>query len=98
MKSAHCVLHSVHQAAERGFGRGAQTYARGRPDYPGELAGWLRDYLHLAPGRTALDLGAGTGKFLPLLLGSGAQVGAEWFYLAQFSDRFSRAAQIHGAK
>lgn len=29
---------------------------------------------------------------------SGAQVGAEWFYLAQFSDRFSHAAHGHDAK
>lgn len=45
---------------------------RGRPGYPAELVGWLRTALALQGGRTALDLGAGTGKLLPVLLATGA--------------------------
>jgi SAM-dependent methyltransferase len=65
---------ALHQAAATGFAQGADHYVRGRPGYPPELSGWLRDALGLGPGKTALDLGAGTGKFLPVLLATGAQV------------------------
>jgi SAM-dependent methyltransferase len=64
----------MHSAALKGFGNAAQAYARGRPDYPGELATWLRESLNLHPGRTAIDLGAGTGKFTKLLLQTGSNV------------------------
>lgn len=65
---------SVHRAAAEGFARGAETYARGRPNFPPEVRVWLRDELHLRPGCTALDLGAGTGKFTVELLATGADV------------------------
>jgi SAM-dependent methyltransferase len=64
----------VHSAALQGFGNAAQVYARGRPDYPSELAAWLREDLDLYPGRTAIDLGAGTGKFTKLLIQTGSNV------------------------
>jgi SAM-dependent methyltransferase len=64
----------VHHAAQQGFSRDAAIYSRGRPDYPIELLDWLRQTLHLAPGRSAVDLGAGTGKFTQLLLRTGASV------------------------
>jgi phospholipid N-methyltransferase len=64
----------VHSAAIQGFGNAAQVYARGRPDYPEELATWLRENLDLHPGRTAIDLGAGTGKFTKLLIQTGSNV------------------------
>lgn len=64
----------LHVAASHGFSAGAATYAAGRPDYPAQIAEWLRDDLGLGPGRTALDLGAGTGKFLPLLRAAGARL------------------------
>ena len=67
-------MSDVHPAALCGFSEGAGAYARGRPDYPRELLGWLRDSLRLGPGKTAVDLGAGTGKFTLLLHESGAQV------------------------
>jgi SAM-dependent methyltransferase len=35
---------------------------------------WLHASLELAPGKTAVDLGAGTGKFTKLLVQTGAQV------------------------
>ena len=44
----------------------AATYVKGRPDYPPEVDTWLRGHLALTRER-AVDLGAGTGKFLPNL-------------------------------
>ena len=67
-------MSDVHAAAQAGFSSEATTYARGRPEYPGELVAWLRDKLALGVGSTAVDLGAGTGKFTRLLLDTGAQV------------------------
>jgi len=64
----------MHPAASAGYTAKAGAYERGRPDYPPEVEGWLRSDLALGPGRTALDLGAGTGKFLPRLLATGARV------------------------
>ncbi|WP_066741336.1 class I SAM-dependent methyltransferase [Cupriavidus sp. D384] len=65
---------TIHHAAAQGFSTQADTYARGRPDYPAELGTWLRDTPGLAPGKTVVDLGAGTGKFTRLLLPTGASV------------------------
>ena len=63
----------IHAAAQ-GFETGASAYERGRPDYPDEVAGWLTDTLRLGPGKTVLDLGAGTGKFTRYLTATGAAV------------------------
>lgn len=49
--------------AVRGFDRSAGTYERGRPNYPPEAIDHLARVLHLGPGRTAVELGSGTGKF-----------------------------------
>jgi SAM-dependent methyltransferase len=65
---------TVHHAAQQGFSSSAATYSRGRPDYPPQLLSWLRQTLGLAPGKKALDLGAGTGKFTALLLHTGAYI------------------------
>lgn len=65
---------SVHVSASTGYQTAADTYARGRPDYPTALDAWLRDTLRLGPGRTVLDLGAGTGKFTTRLAETGASV------------------------
>jgi SAM-dependent methyltransferase len=64
----------IHPAAATGFAAGAETYQQGRPDYPAGLVGWLRDDLGLAPGRSVVDLGAGTGKFTPSLRATGARL------------------------
>ena len=53
---------------------GAASYVAGRPDYPSEIEDWLSRDLGLASGKTALDLAAGTGKFSPRLLATGAHV------------------------
>src|SRR5215472_14923085 len=65
---------SIHRMAAAGFGAKADAYARGRPDYPPEVEAWLREDLALGAGKKALDLGSGTGKFLPRLLATGAAV------------------------
>jgi SAM-dependent methyltransferase len=65
---------SVHNAAADGFASNADGYARGRPDYPVALDAWLRDTIGLAAGKTVVDLGAGTGKFVPRLRATGAAV------------------------
>jgi SAM-dependent methyltransferase len=52
----------------------AAAYVRGRPDYPPAIEGWLQQDLGLARGKAAVDLGSGTGKFLPRLRATGARV------------------------
>lgn len=65
---------SIHTVASKGFSSAAKTYVAGRPGYPPEVAGWLRGVIGLGPGRTVLDLGSGTGKFLPYLRETQARV------------------------
>ena len=64
---------SVHRAA-RGFDSAAGVYERVRPGYPDAAVAWLAEQLDLRPGRTVLDLAAGTGKLTAALTGSGARV------------------------
>jgi SAM-dependent methyltransferase len=65
---------SIHDEARRGFGQAADAYERGRPGYPPKAIRWLERRLELGPGRTVLDVGAGTGKLTRSLLESGAIV------------------------
>jgi SAM-dependent methyltransferase len=64
----------IHPVAAGGFQAGAAAYVAGRPDYPPEIEAWLIRDLGLGSGKTALDLAAGTGKFSPRLLATGATV------------------------
>ena len=66
----------IHQAAAGGFTKGARTYVSGRPDYPQALVVWLRETLGMAAGMKVVDLGAGTGKFIPVLQTLDAEVTA----------------------
>ncbi len=52
------------------FGQAADVYERSRPTYPPEAAAWLVP----ASARTAVDLGAGTGKFTRSLVELGLDV------------------------
>ena len=65
---------SVREEAARGFQQGADAYERGRPTYPPEVVRWLWEELGLGPGRTVLDVAAGTGKLTRELVASGATV------------------------
>lgn len=66
-------MSDLHSAAS-GFAQAAASYGTGRPDYPAALDVWLRETVGLGPGQRVIDLGAGTGKFVPLLLATGAEV------------------------
>jgi len=68
------MMTNIHHMAAEGFTAGAATYVEGRPEYPTEIEGWLASDLGLSSGKTALDLAAGTGKFSPRLLATGATV------------------------
>ena len=74
MESKGKEENAVHSAAQQGYEKEAQAYARGRPDYPAALSGWLAQSLGLAPGRRVADVGAGTGKFTALLAATGVDV------------------------
>lgn len=73
MTSARRAESELHPAT-RGFGLAADVYERGRPDYPAPAIAWLVDRLRLGPGRTVVDLAAGTGKLTRLLVPTGAEV------------------------
>ncbi len=57
----------IHPTAQKGFSSAAELYQQVRPSYPQEIASWLKDDLHIQQDSTVMDLGAGTGKFIPYL-------------------------------
>lgn len=65
---------NVHPSAAQGFANGSDLYSQGRPDYSPMTADWLRRDLGLGPGKRVIDLGSGTGKFLPRLKDVGADI------------------------
>jgi ubiquinone/menaquinone biosynthesis C-methylase UbiE len=64
----------VNPVAAAGFGRAADAYERSRPSYPAPAVTLLATELGIGPGRTVLDLAAGTGKFTRLLDALGADL------------------------
>ncbi|MEG2847088.1 MAG: SAM-dependent methyltransferase, partial [Acinetobacter sp.] len=61
------MTHSLHPAAQKGFSSAAELYQQVRPDYPQDVVNWLKEDLELNAHSNVVDLGAGTGKFLPYL-------------------------------
>lgn len=70
------MTQSLHPAAEKGFSAAAALYQQARPSYPAEISAWLQQRLNLGPQDALLDLGAGTGKFLPCLKAVSANITA----------------------
>jgi ubiquinone/menaquinone biosynthesis C-methylase UbiE len=84
----------------RSFEQVADLYERVRPAYPEEAIAWIVDELVLGPGRTVLDLGAGTGKLTRQLVASGADVIAVEpgeAMLAELRSAVPTVTALHGA-
>ena len=64
----------VHPSAATGFARSVEAYERARPEYPPEAIAWLAEALRLRPGRTVVDLAAGSGKLTRPLAALGCEV------------------------
>lgn len=62
------MTQSLHPAAQQGFALGANLYQQVRPSYPQEVDVFLQDQLQVPLNSNIVDLGSGTGKFLPHLL------------------------------
>ena len=73
-RTANSARMSIHQAAAQGYEVSADSYERGRPEYPSEAVQHLVGALGIREGTAVLDLGAGTGKFTKLLACSGAHL------------------------
>lgn len=54
----------IHDAAARGFERGAEDDDRGRPSYPVEVFRTMEEAGVLTDGAAPVDVGAGTGTFV----------------------------------
>jgi SAM-dependent methyltransferase len=64
----------VHPSAATGFAHWVGAYERARPEYPPEAIACLADELDLRPGRTVVDLAAGSGKLTRPLAALGCEV------------------------
>ncbi|MGO9560934.1 MAG: class I SAM-dependent methyltransferase [Acidimicrobiales bacterium] len=62
------------RAETAGFEKASHEYERGRPGYPPEAVAFIVETAALGPGKTVVDLAAGTGKLTRELAGSGAEV------------------------
>jgi SAM-dependent methyltransferase len=89
----------IHAVALNSFSTAAQTYARGRPEYPVDILAWLTGALGVTTDKVVVDLGAGTGKFTKLLVQTTANVIAVEpvaAMRAQLAERLAGAQAIAG--
>ena len=70
------MTQSLHPAAQQGFSAAAELYQQVRPDYPADLSHWLSETLSLAKDAHLVDLGTGTGKFIPSIRPLSTQITA----------------------
>src|SRR5204863_1433511 len=63
----------VHEVAAAGFSDPG-AYEAARPSYPPDAVAWFVEHLRIGPGRTVVDLAAGTGKLTRLLVPAGANL------------------------
>lgn len=85
--------------ATGGYKTAADTYVKGRPDYPPQVSEWLSATLGLDHHKTVIDLGAGTGKFTGRLVATGAQVIAVEpvaQMLEKLADAWPQVLAVHG--
>ena len=68
------MSNEIHATAAKGFARAADSYERGRPQYPLEALNSLNPWLELGPGKVVVEPGAGTGKFTRLRLPPAARI------------------------
>jgi SAM-dependent methyltransferase len=89
----------IHAQAAVGFGRAADAYERGRPDYPTAAIAHLLGVLNVTASSRVVELGAGTGKFTTHLAATGAHVVAVEpvaNMLARLSERLSGVHVVDG--
>ena len=94
------MTQSLHPAAQQGFSQAAELYQQVRPDYPPQVVNWLKDDLKLQPSSNVVDLGAGTGKFLPYLQQLGVQLTAVEpvaKMLAQLQQQYPQVRALAGS-
>ncbi len=90
---------SVHDKS-RGYHSGAHDYVAGRPGYPPEATEWLCDVSGVAPGKTIVEIGSGTGKYIPTLQAVGeTTIAVEPIteMLEQLVESFTDVAALAGA-
>jgi ubiquinone/menaquinone biosynthesis C-methylase UbiE len=94
------MTQSLHPAAAQGFSSAAALYENVRPSYPNAMTTWLLQELNLSSHSHILDLGAGTGKFLPYLQPITAHITAVepiTEMLAQLQQAFPEIATVQAS-
>lgn len=87
------MTHSLHPVAIEGFSRAAALYQEARPSYPPTLIEVLQSELALAKHAQLLDLGSGTGKFLPYLKALG--IDHHILALDPVAEMLAQLKQVH---
>ena len=85
------MTQSLHPAAKKGFSAAAALYQQVRPNYPAEISLWLKQHLHLGITDTLVDLGTGTGKFLPYL----KLISTQLIAVDPIAEMLQQLSQVH---